>query len=278
MESKFTHYLITRFNVKIDGYGPEYFPPGVRNVSWEQERLPLFEHFCASTVAGQSTANFRWLIYCDTSTDIAILDEIRRIVAQVPGVGVFLVADFKKMISHLRDVCASSSTTYVITSRLDNDDGLGRDYIRMVQDHFEPSDKVVLNLSGGVIYNMDRKILTHLHQSLNNSFISLVEEVQPASNFLTVYGFRHLAPPPKVRIKNIKYSYAFWMNLHDQNAGRRYNRGRPLWSGDYLQHYAIDPAYIHISWMHILSYAMRWFPVAVIKKAKNIFRFKKSTN
>ena len=172
------------------------------------------------------------------------------------------------MISHLQDVCAGSGTTYVITSRLDNDDGLGRDYILTVQDHFEPSDKVVLNLSGGVIYNMERGVLTHLHQSLNNSFISLIEEVKPASGLLTVYGFRHLTPPAMVVVKNIKYPHAFWMNLHDKNAGPRSNRGWPSWSVDHLRHYAIDTSQIHISLLNTLTYTLGWFPEAIIKKLK----------
>lgn len=274
MESKFTHYLITRFNVRIEGYGPEYFPSGVRTTSWEYERLPLFEKYCAPSVAGQRSGNFTWLIYCDTLTAPGITERIRKAIEPVSSVRVHFVGDFQEMISHIRDICASSGTPFVITSRLDNDDAIGLDYIRILQENFEPSGNVLLNLSGGMNYNITSGVLTHHPQSLNNSFISLIEEVQAAEPIKTVYGFKHLSPPHTITIKNIQYAHAFWMNLHAQNAGARKNRGWPALPGNHLRHYAIDQTYIHLSMWNTVLYAARWFPTALIKKFKFILRRK----
>jgi hypothetical protein len=270
MEGKFTHYLVTRFNVRIDGYGPEFIDPAVRTATWEQERLPLFEHFCAPTVSAQRSSNFTWLIYCDASTDPDIIYQIRRIVHAVPAVELLFVDHYTDMIAHLKHRCAEARTPFVITSRLDNDDGLGRDYIFKVQEHFEPSGNVVINLSGGVIYNMEAGLLTHLHQSLNNSFISLIEEVQSADELITVYGFRHLAPPSMVRVKNIPHPYAFWMNLHKKNAGPRFNRGRPSWPVCIARHYAIQLKYFPVSISSTITYSMRWLPNALKNRWRSI--------
>ena len=278
MESKFTHYLITRFNVKIEGYGPEFFPPGARANKWEQERLPLFEKYCVSTVAAQRSKNFKWLIYCHTATSPEIIECIRRMVNAVPSVSLFFVVDFKDMLSHIREVCSSSGTPYVITSRLDNDDGIGLDYIQVVQDHFEPRGNVVLNVLGGIIYNKANGVLTFHRHSLNNAFISLIEESNGSQEALTVYGFRHSSPPPSITVKNIEYAHAFWMTLHGSNVATRNNRGWPVWPGVHLRHYAIDPANVSISVINTLYYTFNWFPTALVKKLRFIVRSKFAAN
>ena len=269
MESKFTHYLITRFNVKIEGYGPEFFPPGARTQQWEQERLPLFEKYCASTVAAQRSKNFKWLIYCHTGTSPEIIERIHQVIDDIPSASISFVLDFQDMIAHIRKVCASSGTPYVITSRLDNDDGIGLDYIQVVQDHFEPRGNVVLNVLGGINYNITKGVITFHRHSVNNSFISLIEESNGSPESLTVYGFRHLAPPSFVSVKHIEFAHGFWMTLHGHNAGIRNNRGWPVWSLAHLRYYGVDPAHVHISVINTLSYTIKWFPTALIKK----FRF-----
>ena len=274
MESKFTHYLVTRFNVKIDGYGPEYFPSSVRPTSWEMERLPLFEHFCAPSVAGQRSKNFVWLIYCDIDTNPEIIKRIQIAVQNVQAVQLLFVRDFQEMIDSIRNVCASAGTPFVITSRLDNDDGIGLDYIKVVQEHFELRANVILNLLGGINYHIANGVLTYHRHSLGNSFISLIEESKGLQKAYTVYGFRHSTPPPGMVVKNVECPYAFWMTLHESNVATRNNRGWPVWPWSYLRHYAIDPAYVIISHKNTLAYTVKWFPTAFIKKVKFIIRSK----
>src|SRR5687768_16185102 len=166
--AKFTHYLVTRFNIRIDGLGPENFRPSARTESWVSDRMPLFESFCAPSVAGQMNKDFHWLIYCDPTTDEIFLNRISVAIQNVSSYEIVFVSDFKEMLSHLRNKISEADTPHVITSRLDNADGIGINYIHDVQAHFTPEGNVVLNLLGGINYNASQGILTFNHYAINN--------------------------------------------------------------------------------------------------------------
>src|SRR5687768_15010598 len=127
--AKFTHYLVTRFNIKIDGFGPELIQSATRTSMWEAERTKLFEKFCAPTVSGQSNKNFTWLIYCDVGTSENIIKRINNATKGIESVQLIPAPNFNEMLSHLRNLTGSGPTPFVITTRLDNDDGIGIHFI-----------------------------------------------------------------------------------------------------------------------------------------------------
>jgi hypothetical protein len=268
MSVKFTHYLITRFNVNISGNGPELIRQGVRTAGWELERMPLFEKICVPSVLGQTCPDFVWLIYCDTETSKPILLRIREAVHKSPNVEIHQVSGFDEMKLHLQQKCAQSKTPYVITSRLDNDDAIGKKYIETVQTHFIPQDQVLLNLLGGVNYHISLKLLTRLrHKELNN-FISIIESTKEASALCTIMGFSHLHPKENMLVKNIPLKYGFWITLHAQNAAPRKNRGWPLFSSSIAKNYSLDPVQTPVSWRNTILYTLDWIPGAILRKLK----------
>src|SRR4030095_5592460 len=274
MDAKFTHYLITRFNIKINGFGPEYIRPAARTENWEIVRLPFFEQFCAPSVAGQNSKNFYWVIYCDPSTHSHIIDRIKEAIQFIANAEIVFVNGFDEMISHIQHTCSNAHTPFVITSRLDNDDAIGIHYIEDIHSNFIPEDQIILNLLGGVNYNASDHVLTFHRYSLNNSFISLIEKKKPEGEFYTVMGFRHLVPKNTMAIKNINSRYSFWMTLHHQNAAIRINLGWPISYSSVMKHYAINPKIIKISLMNTILYTVKWFPGALVKKMKYIYRSK----
>ena len=274
MDAKFTHYLITRFNIKINGFGPEFVRPDARTEDWEIGRLPFFEQFCAPSVTGQTSKNFYWFIYCDPSTEGQIIKKIKTAIQSIASAEIVFVSGFDEMVSHIQLTCANAQTPYVITSRLDNDDAIGIHYIEDIQSNFIPEDQVILNLLGGVNYNVSDKVLTYHRHSLNNSFISLIEMKKPAGELDTVMGFRHLTPKNTMTIKNIQSRYSFWMTLHHQNAATRINLGWPIALATIIKHYNINPDNVKISFLNTVMYTVRWFPGAVVKKIKYIYRSK----
>jgi hypothetical protein len=68
-----------------------------------------------------------------------------------------------------------SGARHVITSRLDNDDGLATDYVRRVHEAFRPvSCKEYLNLTEGFLLSAGK---VYRHRDPHNAFVSLVEPV-----------------------------------------------------------------------------------------------------
>lgn len=262
---KFTHYLVTRFNVRIDGHGPEFIRHDARGTNWEVERIPLFAHYCAPSIGGQTNNAFTWLIYTDVNTPETILQKIINAIPEWIRYLLVPVENFEALLTDLRDKCVHATTPYVVTSRLDNDDGVCKNYIQTIQEHFEPTDNLFINLLGGVNYNLKENILTYHRHSLRNSFCSLVEK-RKENQMITVMGFNHLHPPSNSISKNLAIPYAFWMNLHDHNAAIRHNTGIPLLHKEVLRYYAIDPQYVKISISNTISYTVKWFPQALKRK------------
>jgi hypothetical protein len=69
MAQGFEHFLMTYFSVRhaTARQWAEFPTP------WLETRLALFEAFCLPSVAAQRASDFRWLIFCDVSTDVACL-------------------------------------------------------------------------------------------------------------------------------------------------------------------------------------------------------------
>jgi hypothetical protein len=76
-------------------------------------------------------------------------------------------------------------TQFVITSELDNDDMLHKDYVKTVQEHFKPVHDLVIDLRRGFQLTMlpGRKAIVKLYNAAVNPFVSLAES---KDNFQTV--------------------------------------------------------------------------------------------
>lgn len=268
MSGKFTHYLVTRFNVNIRGNGPEWIAPESHNPQWVEERLPLFETICVPSVLGQICQDFTWLLYCDKDTAGSVIQRIKTATQKIPSVEIHLVDDFDHLLQHLQARCAQAPTPFIITSRVDNDDALGKLYIETIQHNFTSQHGIVLNLLGGVNYHITKHLLTHLSHKENNHFISLVEEKQEGIPFCTIMGFSHLHPPVQFIVKNISLKHAFWITLHMQNAAPRSNRGWPVFQSKITDHYSIDSSHIPVSWVNTILYTIGWLPEALYRKVR----------
>lgn len=269
---KFTHYLVTRFNIRNEGLGPEYFRPHSRSPTWEAERMPLFENFCAPSVSAQINQNFVWLIFCDPNTNADIINRILSALKSITKYQLIYVNDFQEMLSQLHQITSQSIAPYVITSRLDNDDAIGRSYISDVQNNFLPAGNVVLNLLSGVNYHASLGVLTFNHYALRNPFISLIEETQTSDKMVSVMGFSHLHPMENMIVKNIKSKYSFWMTLHHRNEIMRINTGWPIFTSSISKHYNIRQEHVSISFANTLEYSIDWAPGILMKKIKYLYR------
>ena len=229
MEGKFTHYLITRFNVPVKNWETDKAGNKVLDQHWMEHRLDLFRNYCVPTIRNQSCSNFNWLIYCGLDTGKDHLDRIEYAISGMPHARIRLVSDFDELLQDLRQSLTQVSTPFMITSRLDNDDGLSPDFINNIQLHFRPQHNLILNFSKGILYDAFRKVLTEVRSSPRNHYASLIEAVTPNVLPLTVLGYPHGIPPEGMEVIDIPTRYSWLKIIHARNMASKTN-GWPLFN------------------------------------------------
>jgi hypothetical protein len=227
MNGKFTHYLITRFNVPVTNWEKDKAGNRVLDQAWLDERFGLFRKYCVPTIANQFQKNFIWLIYCDVNTSPGYLATIRQAVSEIPGATIRLVNDFDHLLKDLRQLLAENPTPFIITSRVDNDDGLGPQFIKEVQMDFKPIDMLIINFTKGVLYDVMHRVLTEIRSSHFNHYGSLVEENNAGHELITIMGYPHGRPPENAKVINIESRFAWLKIIHGRNMSSRTN-GMPL--------------------------------------------------
>jgi hypothetical protein len=210
----FSHVVLTRFNVRLN---EDLTIPSIgTDLNWLAERFQLFEHFCLPSVLSQIEQNFTWIIFFDSATPEPFATRARELALQrnnlIPIFSPTLpMSRIKESIQEALPV----SPEWLMTTRLDNDDGLHQDYVMTVQrmQRFEGSE--VLNCPIGIILRKDR---AYLRRDISNAFISLSE---PYLNFETIYSVRHRQAGNSFALRQGSRSPLWLQVVHDNNISNR---------------------------------------------------------
>ena len=253
MNGKFTHYLVTRFNVSILHWDRDKAGMTTLDASWMEHRISVFKTFCTPSIAGQTNTDFKWLIYCDPRTPAPFVESIKSSIARIPHAELRFVSDFDALKTDLKQLISLGTTPYVITSRVDNDDALGKTFIKTVQEKFIEVDRTVINLCGGVLYDLPGKILTRLPDMRFNHFGSLIEKFNSTGEYLTVMGYPHHQPPPGVKVIDVKTKFAWLKIIHERNLKSK-TIGVPAFSTNLAQHFTIEKNAMPFSHVNSIVY------------------------
>jgi FkbM family methyltransferase len=124
------HFLLTRFNVPLGNVPADF---GL-NDDWLEHRFALFENFCLPSVLAQENGNFCWLIWIDERTPERWLSRLKadleplrsaKVIPIKSGSGAFWQGEIERLANE-------SSAQRIVTTRLDNDDAIARDYLATV--------------------------------------------------------------------------------------------------------------------------------------------------
>lgn len=214
----FQHFLITRFNLSTGGREED-----IRSRSgWLPRRIDLFERYCLPSVCNQSKKNFLWLIYVDVTTpqkyrhffekfnrldfvDIRWVDGRRFDIRQVKS-------DVSQLL-HFR-------TKWLITTRLDNDDAIARDFVQRVQAFLPTEHRVIINFTQGLILKDGR---IYRHRDCSNAFATMVE---PPDSPLTIWCRHHTELRFVAPIRQVDDRPMWCQIIHDDNVSNRVNGWR----------------------------------------------------
>ncbi|MEP6646766.1 MAG: glycosyltransferase [Saprospiraceae bacterium] len=267
---KFTHYLVTRFNVPVEGWNKDKGGQPILDETWMKHRLSLFKTYCMPTIQHQTTKNFQWIIYCDKNTSAAYMKQIEDWIKNIPAKSVRQVSDLTELMSDLRKLISKTDTPFVITTRLDNDDGLGRNTMQIIQEHFKEKDLLLLNFLSGIVYDTRIKVITEIKKGQQNHYTSLIEMRKPAEQMITVLGFAHDNPPPAIMIENLSAKSAWLKIIHEKNMKSRL-KGKPVFKSNSNYFEAIPNSKFPLSHLNTLKYIVR----RVLQKTGDHLRLKR---
>ena len=146
------HVLLTRFNLPS---------MGVENIirakeGWLIDRIELFELYCLPSVRTQTNQQFHWIIYFDPESPEWLKRRIQNHADDGAYVPIFrtsvsntdLVADIGRV--------TGRRGTRLITTNLDNDDGLAIDFVERLQAVGPCQDRTAVYLARGLIKSESR--------------------------------------------------------------------------------------------------------------------------
>lgn len=213
---QFKHIVITLYFTR-HFKDPNDFSKRLGNVNaWLESRLVLFKTVCLPSVLAQSQQSFTWLLYFDDSTPEDYLQRIRELIAGHDNIKLRLGGIFSPEI-HAADVRAEcgSDAEWVVTSRLDNDDGWHRDFVKNLHGQLRFDQREFLNFPSGIICYRDR---TYLYRHSSNAFLSLCEPVDGCS---TVVCCNHLFAEEVAPVRQLSGPPAFFQVVHGRNQSNK---------------------------------------------------------
>ncbi|HVH03085.1 MAG TPA: glycosyltransferase, partial [Amaricoccus sp.] len=195
----FRHVILTRFNLATPGR-----ESAIRNQpGWLAGRFELFERYCLPTLAAQTVRDFRWIVYFDEATPApfrARIEACRR------------VADFHPYFTPIfpgerwgvsvRGILGAEggAVPWLLSTRLDNDDGLAVDFVARVQAAvagFGAPRRAAFNVTNGYVFD-GRRAYALGHPS--NAFASLLEPWEAARTVSDVQHMRLAEEGPVVQV------------------------------------------------------------------------------
>ncbi len=224
---KFTHYLITRFNVPVEAWRLDKAGQHTLDDTWLNHRVELFERFCLPSVRQQTQQHFQWILYFDPHTPPVFRKKIESAVEFMPNTSLRFVADMNALLADLGSLIHLSPSPYVMTTRLDNDDAIGRTFIQTLQDHFEEKSNLILNLVGGLYYEVNQNVLTKMKAETCNPHLTLIEQIVPNQKPMTVLAFSHTAIPEEMTIRHLREPGHWLKIIHSRNIKSRL-KGKPV--------------------------------------------------
>jgi hypothetical protein len=205
------HLLVTRFNTAVD-YAPS---PRRLESEWLLPRLALFERYCLPSVKAQRGAVFSWLVFCDASSPGWFKDIMADYAPLVKPIYIAGPANDKVIAQEVKS-SGFVRSTYLITTRLDNDDAISEDHLSLIQKAFRYQHREFVMFPFGL--QLYRGALYHVYWR-SNPFLSLIERVGEDSELTTVYCVRHDKVTQQEKVRYLSRSAQWLQVLHTSNLG-----------------------------------------------------------
>lgn len=178
----YRHFIITRFNLRNQSHIWQKDKKGkdVLTDEWMENRMRLFMDFCLPSVQNQSLKNFTWLVYIDQKTAPRFQQQFQLLAEKHRFIKIREVESYEAFQSdHPADILTlAPNTPFIITTRLDNDDLIHRQFVEKIQQEFDQQEYMAINFVKVLMFHPGKKDKLHVDYQFSNHFVSLIEEVK----------------------------------------------------------------------------------------------------
>jgi len=272
MKGQFDHFLITRFNLRSNkkGWSSETNDSISTNSDWLDHRINLFKNYCLPSVKNQSCLNFKWLIYFDEETPSAQRNSILQLVKEYAFIEPKFVDGYSVFETQYKeDIVKQSSSEYIISSRLDNDDVLHKDYVLKIQGCFTAQKFMAVNCIKTYHYKIHPPTKLFVNYRFSNQFISLIERINN-NKIEGCYSRGDRFWNVKGEIIQLKEEVLCMEIIHEKNLINNLN-GFPVFRTQNLENYSIfDKANSRSIRDYLLVWKMSWIKFLKYKLGRYI--------
>ncbi len=210
----FQHFIVTPFNVDLG--------LKVSSKLLDEEsllrRLHIFCNFCFPSVYYQSNQKFKWLFFLDCQTPEAIVKPIKELQKWSNFILIFTPKNVNFQPFLVPQICQylTDKDTHIITTWLDADDAIAKDFIEKVQKQFNSQAFEYINFLYG--YQLSREGL-YFKKYFASQFISLIEQID--DNILTCKVMSHASITQLVQdglpVRQVVTSPQWIQLIHEDN-------------------------------------------------------------
>ncbi|GIV60694.1 MAG: hypothetical protein KatS3mg043_1783 [Rhodothermaceae bacterium] len=206
----FAHFILTAFNVRM-GVADHL----VDDPAWLRHRFDLFERFCLPSVQAQTERRFTWLVFFDARLPAPFREKVERCAARDAFVPLFVETLSPERVRAFVRERIPSQADYVLTTRLDSDDALARDFVASVHRRFRPHPGAFLNFTCGYVFGRGK---LYAARRTSNPFITMTE---PVEGVRTVWCRPHRRLAEVGPVREVVTAPMWLQVVHGQNL---YNR------------------------------------------------------
>ena len=280
----FKHFLITRFNLRQPDWKTTKNNIPVLTEEWHRNRFELFIKYCFHSVSNQTNKDFEWLVYFDTTTPKKYKLVIDELDEKLTNFKPIFVDGMEQFLPGIKSYVSNFNQEYIITSRIDNDDCLSKDYIDAVQKQFNQQNFTAIDFIDGYTIQTSPNIKIGKRFDQYNPFISLIEKNDDPK---TVWAIRHSHWKREKNIVQIKNHRTWTAVIHQENKINAFVGYDDVNLSEFFKNFIIDPTEVaklkneaipHAKWKkeskrnHISSY---WnYTFKNIKKKLGVYKFK----
>jgi len=216
MSADLDHILLTRFNLPSVGY--ESVVRAQQN--WLKDRVDLFERYCLPSVTAQTCRRFLWLIYFDPQSPTWLLDWVHDH-EQRGHFKPFFREEVRTedLLSDIRALIGPEHGAALLTTNLDNDDGLAADFVARIQGVSYVGDRTAIYIADGLVRRGD---MLYRHVDRRNAFCSVRE---PWDAPVTCWADWHNLLPDHMPAVALRGDPGWLQVVHGANVSNRV-RGR----------------------------------------------------
>ena len=211
----FKHYIITRFNVKVQEWHFDKNKNAIQNNDWLLNRISLFEQFCLPSICAQTNKDFDWLVYFDKDSPSFLKDKINHWQQICENFSPQFSDSFSyEVIAQYLKQNIPQNIDYVLTTRIDNDDAFRCDAVEKIQNAFVPQANTIIDCINGYCYDLNTGVYTE-HTMRSNPFISYIESSH--SKMYGVYKEEHPNWIGQATFITIRSPRLWFQVIHNRN-------------------------------------------------------------